>query len=120
MKYLGFIWRVLRRLVWETATDQTTGLAAQMAYLLLFRSEEHTSELQSQSNLVCRLLLEKKKKTQESARSALAPQRWNVVRVSTAASCGRVVSDIGERGLPVAIMVREPALACRPTAGRRR
>src|SRR6266853_4768146 len=28
------------------------------------RSEEHTSELQSQSNLVCRLLLEKKKKHQ--------------------------------------------------------
>src|SRR2546427_1151288 len=28
----------------------------------VFRSEEHTSELQSQSNLVCRLLLEKKKK----------------------------------------------------------
>src|SRR2546430_13719289 len=28
---------------------------------LFFRSEEHTSELQSQSNLVCRLLLEKKK-----------------------------------------------------------
>src|SRR2546430_5916149 len=27
------------------------------------RSEEHTSELQSQSNLVCRLLLEKKKST---------------------------------------------------------
>src|SRR5688572_32444041 len=27
------------------------------------RSEEHTSELQSQSNLVCRLLLEKKKET---------------------------------------------------------
>lgn len=36
MKYLGFVWRVLRRLVWETATDNTTGLAAQMAYLLLF------------------------------------------------------------------------------------
>src|SRR2546427_3538189 len=32
-------------------------LASRMA-----RSEEHTSELQSQSNLVCRLLLEKKKK----------------------------------------------------------
>src|SRR2546427_6939571 len=30
----------------------------------LFRSEEHTSELQSQSNLVCRLLLEKKKTLQ--------------------------------------------------------
>src|SRR2546427_3873847 len=30
------------------------------------RSEEHTSELQSQSNLVCRLLLEKKKKNKFS------------------------------------------------------
>src|SRR2546430_2963604 len=30
----------------------------------LSRSEEHTSELQSQSNLVCRLLLEKKKHAQ--------------------------------------------------------
>ena len=29
--------------------------------VLLFRSEEHTSELQSPANLVCRLLLEKKK-----------------------------------------------------------
>ena len=36
MKYLRFIWRVGRRMVWETATDTTTGLAAQMAYLLLF------------------------------------------------------------------------------------
>src|SRR2546430_8082871 len=31
------------------------------------RSEEHTSELQSQSNLVCRLLLEKKKKIRTSS-----------------------------------------------------
>src|SRR5688572_31152650 len=30
------------------------------------RSEEHTSELQSQSNLVCRLLLEKKKKYKDN------------------------------------------------------
>src|SRR2546427_2044456 len=33
----------------------------------IFRSEEHTSELQSQSNLVCRLLLEKKKKHETAA-----------------------------------------------------
>src|SRR2546427_3404104 len=33
--------------------------------MLRMRSEEHTSELQSQSNLVCRLLLEKKKTTHE-------------------------------------------------------
>src|SRR2546430_8461543 len=32
------------------------------------RSEEHTSELQSQSNLVCRLLLEKKKKAPHASR----------------------------------------------------
>src|SRR2546430_3119294 len=31
------------------------------------RSEEHTSELQSQSNLVCRLLLEKKKKKKRTS-----------------------------------------------------
>ena len=36
MKYLRLIWRVARRLVFETAMDNTTGLAAQMAYLLLF------------------------------------------------------------------------------------
>ncbi len=35
MKVLRFIWRIFRRLVWETATDNTTGLAAQMAYTLL-------------------------------------------------------------------------------------
>src|SRR2546430_12134322 len=33
-----------------------------------YRSEEHTSELQSQSNLVCRLLLEKKKKNNSRTR----------------------------------------------------
>src|SRR2546427_7501363 len=36
---------------------------------LRVRSEEHTSELQSQSNLVCRLLLEKKKQNNPSKRS---------------------------------------------------
>src|SRR2546430_305391 len=38
-----------------------------------FRSEEHTSELQSQSNLVCRLLLEKKK--HQPARPAIPRYR---------------------------------------------
>src|SRR3989475_6224536 len=36
----------------------------------LARSEEHTSELQSQSNLVCRLLLEKKKKKKRKHKTA--------------------------------------------------
>src|SRR2546430_10161866 len=38
------------------------------------RSEEHTSELQSQSNLVCRLLLEKKKKRTYSHSPDTAPK----------------------------------------------
>src|SRR2546430_6527399 len=38
------------------------------------RSEEHTSELQSQSNLVCRLLLEKKNNTALNADSANCPR----------------------------------------------
>src|SRR2546430_12043272 len=36
------------------------------------RSEEHTSELQSQSNLVCRLLLEKKTKQRDGAATSSA------------------------------------------------
>src|SRR5688572_32563177 len=39
------------------------------------RSEEHTSELQSQSNLVCRLLLQKKQNVGAHARPASAPAR---------------------------------------------
>src|SRR2546430_12461881 len=37
------------------------------------RSEEHTSELQSQSNLVCRLLLEKKQSAPSPLRTAVEP-----------------------------------------------
>src|SRR2546430_8927188 len=46
------------------------------------RSEEHTSELQSQSNLVCRLLLEKKKKTQ-SPPSGRTPRADSIRTVSS-------------------------------------
>src|SRR5688572_31771464 len=42
-----------------TAVD---GAESERDLAMKVRSEEHTSELQSQSNLVCRLLLEKKKK----------------------------------------------------------
>src|SRR2546427_4768903 len=43
-----------------TATPAPAPVDLQVSYSNV-RSEEHTSELQSQSNLVCRLLLEKKK-----------------------------------------------------------
>src|SRR2546427_8882098 len=51
-----------------TSADLHTSAGGEIALrflrnsLIVVRSEEHTSELQSQSNLVCRLLLEKKKK----------------------------------------------------------
>src|SRR2546430_11976778 len=41
--------------------DRDTRVQAGVGVRAHLRSEEHTSELQSQSNLVCRLLLEKKK-----------------------------------------------------------
>src|SRR2546430_8192511 len=41
---------------------QATIIVKMLKDLARWRSEEHTSELQSQSNLVCRLLLEKKKR----------------------------------------------------------
>src|SRR5688572_31354561 len=51
---------------WVSSAVGGRGAARELIELVLRaqgrRSEEHTSELQSQSNLVCRLLLEKKKK----------------------------------------------------------
>src|SRR5438132_8062648 len=46
---------------WTPMSGNATGLLS-LAAVLVLRSEEHTSELQSHSDLVCRLLLEKKKK----------------------------------------------------------
>src|SRR2546427_1524224 len=47
------------------------------ALAAILRSEEHTSELQSQSNLVCRLLLEKKKKTMRGPVSTTTRQHYH-------------------------------------------
>src|ERR1039457_3391664 len=48
------------------------------------RSEEHTSELQSPCNLVCRLLLEKKKKVLMSTPTAFSGEPLSCTRVSRA------------------------------------
>src|SRR2546430_5106556 len=50
---------------WSTLRPDSLSFEREDEAKSLSRSEEHTSELQSQSNLVCRLLLEKKKKQQE-------------------------------------------------------
>src|SRR5256886_10903423 len=56
------------RVVAQIASEHPSNEEAQaLACRLGARSEEHTSELQSQSNLVCRLLLEKKKKKTSDA-----------------------------------------------------
>src|SRR5256885_11040243 len=54
-----------RSLMTTSATLQVEGRFSAKASSLLSRSEEHTSELQSPCNLVCRLLLEKKKNTEK-------------------------------------------------------
>src|SRR5688572_32330500 len=58
------------------------GSLAEMTNAAYARSEEHTSELQSQSNLVCRLLLEKKKQK----------------RPACARHCGRRFPPAGSQG----------------------
>src|SRR5688572_31788471 len=57
----------VRASMWEQLRP---GWGTKMSYgAQPLRSEEHTSELQSQSNLVCRLLLEKKKKKKKDHNS---------------------------------------------------
>src|SRR2546430_12149187 len=53
-------------------------------HLLVLRSEEHTSELQSQSNLVCRLLLEKKNTYTSASSRQTGP--WRAARAARSQS----------------------------------
>src|SRR5438034_7344960 len=62
----------------EPVTDKVFGAPAFLSPEQAERSEEHTSELQSHSDLVCRLLLEKKKNNakHEPKSTADGPDRW--------------------------------------------
>src|SRR2546430_6771232 len=71
---------LFRSLLREAAAPQAEGDVVRHGQRVeqgreLERSEEHTSELQSQSNLVCRLLLEKKKKKQHNTTAPHKPNR---------------------------------------------
>src|SRR2546430_4357064 len=89
--------------------SESTATAAKLGFgSLIARSEEHTSELQSQSNLVCRLLLEKKKKHRDidshrvealSERSQFCGQK-NSTHRAKGEWHGRRDSDAGEREGP--------------------
>src|SRR3989454_5322544 len=62
--------------------------------MLTQRSEEHTSELQSPCNLVCRLLLEKKKKTKNTYTTQLQIATRNSAITSVAyAACNTQLSS---------------------------
>src|SRR5690625_5786552 len=54
-----YVGRIILRIGGSKSISQMT-----ITQVIVMRSEEHTSELQSRGQLVCRLLLEKKKKTQ--------------------------------------------------------
>src|SRR5688572_31524505 len=58
---LGATFVALQGAEWVALLAQGLTLTSSSHGAFFYRSEEHTSELQSQSNLVCRLLLEKKK-----------------------------------------------------------
>src|SRR5436305_2689287 len=59
----GRLWRIPLRWAFARSSTRSIGLTLQRNPPEPSRSEEHTSELQSRPHLVCRLLLEKKKRT---------------------------------------------------------
>src|SRR5256886_5790380 len=67
---------------WNTKSSSIARFTPVTSATSELRSEEHTSELQSQSNLVCRLLLEKKKQTPSQSKKMtykiLVQTRWSV------------------------------------------
>src|SRR2546430_6639328 len=95
------------------------GVARRQARCVL-RSEEHTSELQSQSNLVCRLLLEKKKQLLDlgrlpgvdSAMSSGAPAGYHHrMKRSSAARQSRLIGPVATTlGAPADAIERLPTL----------
>src|SRR2546430_10934441 len=62
------------RAIWMSSSSSSAASAVEA------RSEEHTSELQSQSNLVCRLLLEKKKRPHRDRHTHDGPHHLQCTR----------------------------------------
>src|SRR2546427_6701103 len=62
------VWKRTGHVVWfrSVSTWADANVACPQRSISTSRSEEHTSELQSQSNLVCRLLLEKQQSLHQS------------------------------------------------------
>src|SRR5256886_5857571 len=88
--------------------DTSQGLNPELSGV---RSEEHTSELQSQSNLVCRLLLEKKKRRTTPAQAPTSPNSIRCSAPLTTRSC----CGCRRRTMPRRCVIRTLASAHSPT-----
>src|SRR5256885_7039630 len=78
---------MLRVPIWRiSAYSQTMGTSVGVMTSVIIRSEEHTSELQSPCNLVCRLLLEKKNYTINSVALRVGGGR-HPLQASPGSSC---------------------------------
>src|SRR3989440_6355198 len=98
---------------WEFRRRHLWALIAMAGYL---RSEEHTSELQSRSDLVCRLLLEKKKKIAPlSRRGALSLARAvppHCTTTSRNAAYRMAFQFVTSRSRATCVHLRRAALWC--------
>src|SRR5207253_9755900 len=68
-RFTAVFWGRPRMRILLEASTESEWVAQHLETLGHERSEEHTSELQSRGHLVCRLLLEKKKKTEKARHS---------------------------------------------------
>src|SRR2546427_2066665 len=82
-KYVGFLHQM--QVAFRAKRQIIVMVRGEIVPARIERSEEHTSELQSQSNLVCRLLLEKKKKR---PRERASPIRYQPARAPVSVGCG--------------------------------
>src|SRR5260370_9957109 len=76
------LFRSVERKVWKLRQPGSCREGPVTSRKASSRSEEHTSELQSHLNLVCRLLLEKKKNVRRIRRDAGASTRWGALRTA--------------------------------------
>src|SRR5205085_8659599 len=83
--FVGLLYFLLRRMIGEGFRARQEGIRND----LMRAEEEHTSELQSQSNLVCRLLLEKKKEPCGSKQSSTSPWRRSLPSASASRTPAR-------------------------------
>src|SRR2546430_10408448 len=99
-------WKAPNSVAWSGATRRVATVRRRS---MSFRSEEHTSELQSQSNLVCRLLLEKKKTTISTVVASLTRVTNNAAPAGFACVCSDYQALRGDTYLSGYYYVRHDA-----------